>query len=83
MFADFQECHTSRYWACAIISPYMPQAGEKPHKKSNQGFASSKYNSDAKQAAQKLLELAEWGEKQPFDFPADLAENHNKYAWDE
>lgn len=30
----------------------------------------------------KLLQLAEWGEKQQFDLPPDLGKNHNKYAWE-
>ena len=30
----------------------MPQASKTPHKKSNQGFASSKYHSEKKRAAQ-------------------------------
>ena len=36
----------------------------------------------AKNSAQKLLELAEWAEKQNFDLPKDLSEKHNEYAWD-
>ena len=34
-------------------------------------------------AAQKLLKLAEWAEKQQFDLPKDLSEKHNEYTWDE
>jgi PHD/YefM family antitoxin component YafN of YafNO toxin-antitoxin module len=32
-------------------------------------------------SAQKLLQLAVWGENQNFDLPDDLGVNHNKYAW--
>ncbi len=34
-------------------------------------------------AAQKLLKLAEWAEKQQFNLPHDLSEKHNEYTWDE
>ncbi len=35
-----------------IISPYMPQRTGLPHKKSNQGYASGKYDPEKKRAAQ-------------------------------
>jgi hypothetical protein len=40
-----------------------------------------KKSKENKNSAQKLLQLAEWGEKQRFDLPEDLGTNHNKYAW--
>ncbi len=36
-----------------------------------------------KNSAQKLLQLAAWGEKQNLDLPNDLSTNHDKYAWGE
>lgn len=35
-----------------------------------------------KNSAQKLLQLAVWGEKQQFNLPEDLGTNHDKYAWE-
>lgn len=35
-----------------------------------------------KSSALRLLELADWAEKQNFDLPKDLSEKHNEYAWD-
>jgi hypothetical protein len=40
------------YLISAIISTRMPQEPRTPHKKSNQGFASSKYDQNKKRAAQ-------------------------------